>query len=96
MSRWIEETFHPHWRVRLEASKVLHEVKTQHQHLVIFANETWGTVLMLDGVRHHLVIDELVAGGELTHAVEHQHDAPGRILEDDEMLVLGLHLVQHL
>ena len=38
--RWIEETFHPHWRVALKASKVLHEVKTEHQHLIIFDNET--------------------------------------------------------
>ena len=46
MARWIEETFHPHWRVRLAADEVLHEVKTGHQHLVIFTNATWGTVLM--------------------------------------------------
>ena len=38
MVRWVEETFHPHWRVRLEATRVLHEVKTEHQHLVIFEN----------------------------------------------------------
>ena len=50
MNCWVEETFHPHWRVRLEADEILHEVKTEHQHLVIFRNQTWGTVLMLDGV----------------------------------------------
>ena len=46
-------------------------------------------------VRHHLVIDELVRGRELAHAVEHQHGAPGRVLEDHQVLVLGLDLVQH-
>jgi spermidine synthase len=42
MARWIEETFYPHRCVRLEAARVLLEVKTEHQHLVIFENETWG------------------------------------------------------
>ena len=49
-TRWIEETFHPDWRIRLRADRVLHEVKTKHQHLVIFENDTWGRVLVLDGV----------------------------------------------
>ena len=47
-------------------------------------------------VRHHLVVDELVRRRELAHAVEHQHRAPGLVLEDDEVLVLGLDLVQDL
>ena len=42
MNCWVEETFHPHWRVRLEADEVLHEVKTEHQHLVIFKNPDLG------------------------------------------------------
>ena len=49
-TRWIEETFHPDWRIRLRADKILHEVKTKHQKLVIFENESWGRVLVLDGV----------------------------------------------
>jgi hypothetical protein len=67
MARWIEETFHPHWRVRLEASKVLHEVKTAHHHLVIFENETWGTVLMLDGVCQLTTSDEFVYHEMMAH-----------------------------
>ena len=34
--RWIDETFHADWRVSVRASNVLHEVKTEHQHLIIF------------------------------------------------------------
>ena len=67
MTRWVEETFHPHWRVRLEASKVLHEVKTAHQHLVIFENPTWGTVLMLDGVCQLTTSDEFVYHEMMAH-----------------------------
>ncbi len=66
-TRWIEETFHPHWRVRLEASRVLHEVKTDHQHLVIFENETWGRVLMLDGVCQLTTVDEFIYHEMMAH-----------------------------
>ena len=80
MARWIEETFHPHWRVRLEASKVLHEVKTAHQHLVIFENETWGTVLMLDGVCQLTTLDEFVYHEMMAHVPLMALAAPARVL----------------
>ena len=78
--RWIEETFHPHWRVRLEASKVLHEVKTEHQHLVIFENETWGTVLMLDGVCQLTTSDEFVYHEMMAHVPLMALAKPRRVL----------------
>jgi spermidine synthase len=80
MTRWIEETFHPHWRVRLEASKVLHEVKTEHQHLVIFENETWGRVLMLDGVCQLTTSDEFVYHEMMAHVPLMALKAPRRVL----------------
>ena len=80
MARWIEETFHPHWRVRLEASRVLHEVKTEHQHLVIFENPTWGTVLMLDGVCQLTTLDEFVYHEMMAHVPLMALAAPARVL----------------
>ena len=80
MTRWVEETFHPHWRVRLEASKVLHEVKTAHQHLVIFENPTWGTVLMLDGVCQLTTSDEFVYHEMMAHVPLMALAAPARVL----------------
>ena len=46
-------------------------------------------------VRHHLMVDELVLAGDLRGSVEHQHLAEERMLEQNEMLVRGLHLVDH-
>ena len=46
-------------------------------------------------VRHHLVIDELVRGGDLGGAVQHQHFAEMLLLEQDQMVVAGLLLVEH-
>ncbi len=79
-NRWIEETFHPHWRVALEASKVLHEVKTDHQDLVIFKNETWGTVLMLDGVCQLTTSDEFVYHEMMAHVPLMALEKPKRVL----------------
>jgi spermidine synthase len=78
--RWVEETFHPHWRVRLKADKVLHEVKTEHQHLVIFRNATWGTVLMLDGVCQLTTSDEFVYHEMMAHVPLMALDDPSRVL----------------
>lgn len=78
--RWIEETFHPHWRVRLQADKVIHEVKTDHQHLVIFDNATWGRVLMLDGVCQLTTSDEFVYHEMMAHVPLMALKAPRRVL----------------
>src|SRR5262245_26890466 len=80
MVRWIEETFHPHWRVRLEAARVLHEAKTAHQHLVIFENPTWGTVLMLDGVCQLTTSDEFIYHEMMAHVPLMALERPRRVL----------------
>jgi spermidine synthase len=80
MNRWVEETFHPHWRVRLEADEILHEVKTEHQHMVIFRNATWGTVLMLDGVCQLTTSDEFVYHEMMAHVPLMVLDKPKRVL----------------
>ncbi len=78
--RWVEETFHPHWRVRLKADKILHEVKTEHQHLVIFENATWGRVLMLDGVCQLTTSDEFVYHEMMAHVPLMALKEPKRVL----------------
>jgi spermidine synthase len=78
--RWVEETFHPHWRVRLAAGEVLHEVKTELQHLVIFTNATWGTVLMLDGVFQLTTRDEFIYHEMMAHVPLMALARPRRVL----------------
>ncbi len=38
MERWVEETLHGGFRVRLKAGKVLFDTQTEHQQLIIFEN----------------------------------------------------------
>jgi hypothetical protein len=44
---------------------------------------------------HHLVVDEFVARGDLGGTVQHQHLAEEFMLEQNEMLMLGLHLGEY-
>ena len=80
MARWIEETFHPDWRPRIRADKVLHEVKTDHQHLVIFENKFWGKVLILDGVFQLTTRDEYIYHEMMAHIPLMAQERPRDVL----------------
>lgn len=78
--RWVSETFHPDWRVSFQADKVLHEVKTKHQHLVIFENAAWGTTLVLDGVFQLTTRDEYIYHEMMAHVPLMALASPKRVL----------------
>lgn len=64
--RWIDETLHKDFRFRVKAERVLHEIDTEHQHLVIFENSTFGRMMMLDGIvqlteREEFIYHEMMA-----------------------------------
>ncbi|MGE0611687.1 MAG: polyamine aminopropyltransferase [Hyphomicrobiales bacterium] len=80
MERWIDETLHPHWRVSLKAERVLHEVRTEHQHLVIFDNPTFGRMMMLDGVVQLSTTDEFIYHEMMAHVPLLAHREPRRVL----------------
>ena len=46
-------------------------------------------------VDHHLMVDELIGGRDLGRAIEHQDLAEEGVLEQHEVLMLGLRLVDH-
>jgi len=78
--RWIKETFHPDWRTSIRADKVLHEVKTEHQELVIFENSFWGRVLLLDGVFQLTTRDEFVYHEMMAHVPLIMLERPRKVL----------------
>jgi len=67
MTRWIDETLHPHFRVSMQATRVLYENQTEHQHLNIFDNDTFGRVMMLDGVVQLSTRDEFIYHEMMSH-----------------------------
>ncbi|HET9395065.1 MAG TPA: hypothetical protein VFO36_03335, partial [Nitrospiraceae bacterium] len=67
MTRWVEETLHEHFRFRFKTDEVFFESQTEHQHLIIFNNATFGRVMMLDGVIQVTEADEYVYHECMSH-----------------------------
>lgn len=83
MPRWIDETLHEDFRFSLKAEKVLYEIQTEHQHLVIFDNAAFGRVMMLDGVIQCTTADEFIYHEMLAHTPILAHG------EAASMLIIG-------
>ena len=46
-------------------------------------------------VGHHFVIDKLIAFGGLHDAIQRHHPAKGAVVKDDQILMIGFFVVQH-
>ncbi len=79
MSRVIESLYSD-WGQSLVQDQILFEHHTQHQHLVIFKNQQWGTVMMLDGVVQTTEKDEFIYHEMMTHVPMFSHQEPKNIL----------------
>ena len=77
---WFEETLHPGFRSRLGIDRIIHETKTEHQHLIIFDNPEFGRVLALDGVVQTTERDEFIYHEMLAHTPIFAHGAARNIL----------------
>jgi spermidine synthase len=67
MERWVEETLHGGFRVRLKADRVLFDSETEHQRLIIFENGDFGRVMMLDDIVQLTTRDEFVYHEMMAH-----------------------------
>src|SRR5262249_11793242 len=67
--RWIPETLFDDlgFRMTYAAERVLHETRTEHQHLVLFEHKRFGKVLMLDGASQVTTADEFIYHEMMTH-----------------------------
>lgn len=67
--RWIPETLFDDlgFRMTYEVEKVLYEMQTEHQHLVLFEHKFFGKMLMLDGATQVTTKDEFVYHEMMTH-----------------------------
>ena len=80
MVRWIDETIHDGWGLRLRADRVLYEQQTEHQHLIIFENEAFGRVLVLDDAIQLTTADEFIYHEMLSHVPLFALDEPRNVL----------------
>ena len=67
--RWIPETLFDDlgFRMTFKAERVLYEVQTEHQHLVLFEHRHFGKMLMLDGATQVTTSDEFVYHEMMAH-----------------------------
>ncbi len=67
--RWIAETLFDElgFRMTFAVERVLYELATEHQHLVLFENKLFGKVLMLDGATQVTTRDEFIYHEMMTH-----------------------------
>ena len=67
--RWIPETLFDEFgfRMTFAVERVLYEMQTEHQHLVLFEHKLFGKVLMLDGATQVTTRDEFIYHEMMTH-----------------------------
>ncbi|TRX75935.1 polyamine aminopropyltransferase [Pseudomonas mangiferae] len=75
-----QETLYDGYGQRFRMDTLLHEVRTEHQHLVIFENARMGRVMALDGVIQTTEADEFIYHEMLTHVPLLAHGAARRVL----------------
>jgi spermidine synthase len=80
MERWVEETLHGGFRVRLKADQVLFDSETEHQQLIIFENEDFGRVMLLDGVVQLSTRDEFIYHEMMAHVPLFAHGKAKKVL----------------
>lgn len=74
------ETLYPTWGQQFVMNDVLFEVDTGHQHLIIFKNDQWGTVMALDGVIQTTEKDEFIYHEMMTHVPMFAHGNAKKVL----------------
>ncbi len=67
--RWVSETLFDDLGIRTSyrADRILRDVKTAHQHLLLFENPLFGKVLLLDGATQVTTADEFVYHEMMSH-----------------------------
>jgi spermidine synthase len=77
MTQWAEEVdpVHGDFRVQLRIEKVLFERQTEHQHILLIENRTYGRVLLFDGIAQVAENDEFIYHEMLAHVPVLAHGA---------------------
>src|SRR5437763_637707 len=80
--RWVPETLFDELccRMTYEVDRVLHETRTEHQHLVLFEHRFFGKILMLDGATQVTSRDEFVYHEMMTHVPLFAHGRAKEVL----------------
>ena len=80
--RWIAETLFDDlgFRMSYQVNKVLYEMQTEHQHLVLFEHAFFGKMLMLDGATQITKGDEFIYQEMMSHVPLFAHGQAREVL----------------
>ena len=80
--RWIAETLFDDlgFRMTFQVDKVLYELETEHQHLVLFEHKFFGKMLMLDGATQITKKDEFIYQEMMSHLPLFAHSSARDVL----------------
>lgn len=78
--KMFSETLYEGYAQQFAVGEVLFESRTEHQHLVIFENETFGRVMALDGAIQTTSRDEFIYHEILAHVPLFAHPEPRDVL----------------
>jgi spermidine synthase len=80
--RWIAETLFDDlgFRMSFQVDKVLYELQTEHQHLVLFEHQYFGKMLMLDGATQISKRDEFIYQEMMSHVPLFAHGSAREVL----------------
>jgi spermidine synthase len=83
--RWIAETLFDDlgFRMTFAVDKVLYEMQTEHQHLVLFEHQFFGKMLMLDGATQISKKDEFIYQEMMSHVPLFAHG------KAEDVLIIG-------
>lgn len=76
----FQETLYEGYGQRLQMDRLLHEVRSEQQHLVIFENARMGRVMALDGVIRTAEADDFIGHEMLAHVPIFAHGLARRVL----------------
>lgn len=80
MARQFRETLFHGYGQTFDMDRVLFESETGHQHLIIFENSAFGTVMALDGIIQTTERDEFIYHEMMVHVPLIAHGNPRRVL----------------
>jgi spermidine synthase len=80
--RWISENLFDAlgFRMTYEVERVLYEMHTEHQHLVLFEHKFFGKMLMLDGATQVTTKDEFIYHEMMSHVPIFAHGGAKEVL----------------
>jgi len=80
MSVWREEKLHSAWRAKFEVSNLVYEENSEFQNIVVFDNENYDRILMIDDIVQLSTRDEFIYHEMMSHVALFSVEKPASVL----------------